>query len=232
MKTLKKLIIIFTSMFMLAALLSCDDGGCVESQAGEVSPKSEWHIIHLSDVSLGCEYKIELAENLKTEYNSLNINNISGVLPNKYKFFYTSEDIKKMTDAGYDCHYGFAMTSAELKESSQCDVSDSLHLNENDVFKIQKQDVKIYYGIYKLSDDIKEIQGVILTEETRTPAQFSQEKKISNTTYNTNIDNAIYEFKGHLTVTTVIETQDIDTASEKRTCYPGTITITSIVPKN
>ena len=99
MKTLKKLIIIFTSMFMLAALLSCDDGGCVESQAGEVSPKSEWHIIHLSDVSLGCEYKIELAENLKTEYNSLNINNISGVLPNKYKFFYTSEDIKKMTDA-------------------------------------------------------------------------------------------------------------------------------------
>lgn len=39
MKTLKKLIIIFTSMFMLAALLSCDDGGCVESQAGEVSPK-------------------------------------------------------------------------------------------------------------------------------------------------------------------------------------------------
>ena len=90
MKTLKKLIIIFTSMFMLVALLSCDDGGCVESQAGEVSPKSEWHIIHLSDVSLGCEYKIELAENLKTEYNSLNINNISGVLPNKYKFFYTS----------------------------------------------------------------------------------------------------------------------------------------------
>ncbi|AEB15039.1 hypothetical protein [Treponema succinifaciens] len=230
MKTLKKLIIIFTSMFMLAALLSCDDGGCVESQAGEVSPKSEWHIIHLSDVSLGCEYKIELAENLKTEYNSLNINNISGVLPNKYKFFYTSEDIKKMTDAGYDCHYGFAMTSAELKESFQYSNSDDLYLN--DVFKTPEKDVKIYYGIYKLSDDIKEIQGVILTEETRTPAQFSQEKKISNTTYNTNIDNAIYEFKGHLTVTTVIETQDIDTASEKRTCYPGTITITSIVPKN
>ena len=230
MKTLKKLIIIFTSMFMLAALLSCDDGGCVESQAGEVSPKSEWHIIHLSDVSLGCEYKIELAENLKTEYNSLNINNISGVLPNKYKFFYTSEDIKKMTDAGYDCHYGFAMTSAELKESFQYSNSDDLYLN--DVFKTPEKDVKIYYGIYKLSDDIKEIQGVILTEETRTPAQFSQEKKISNTTYNTNIDNAIYEFKGHLTVTTVIETQDIDTASEKRTCYPGTITITSIDPKN
>lgn len=96
----------------------------------------------------------------------------------------------------------------------------------------REQNIKIYYGIYKLSDDMKEIQGVILTEETRTPAQFSQEKKISNTTYNTNIDNAIYEFKGHLTVTTVIETQDIDTASEKRTCYPGTITITSIVPKN
>lgn len=230
MKTLKKLIIIFTSMFMLAALLSCDDGGCVESQAGEVSPKFEWHIIHLSDVSLGCEYKIELAENLKTEYNSLNINNISGVLPNKYKFFYTSEDIKKMTDAGYDCHYGFAMTSAELKESFQYSNSDDLYLN--DVFKTPKKDVKIYYGIYKLSDDMKEIQGVILTEETRTPAQFSQEKKISNTTYNTNIDNAIYEFKGHLTITTVIETQDIDTASEKRTCYPGTITITSIVPKN
>ncbi|WP_288985257.1 hypothetical protein [uncultured Treponema sp.] len=230
MKTLKKLIIIFTSMFMLAALLSCDDGGCVESQAGEVSPKFEWHIIHLSDVSLGCEYKIELAENLKTKYNSLNINNISGVLPNKYKFFYTSEDIKKMTDAGYDCHYGFAMTSAELKESFQYSNSDDLYLN--DVFKTPEKDVKIYYGIYKLSDDMKEIQGVILTEETRTPAQFSQEKKISNTTYNTNIDNAIYEFKGHLTVTTVIETQDIDTASEKRTCYPGTITITSIVPKN
>lgn len=230
MKTLKKLIIIFASMFMLAALLSCDDGGCVESQAGEVSPKFEWHIIHLSDVSLGCEYKIELAENLKTEYNSLNINNISGVLPNKYKFFYTSEDIKKMTDAGYDCHYGFAMTSAELKESFQYSNSDDLYLN--DVFKTPEQDVKIYYGIYKLSDDMKEIQGVILTKETRTPAQFSQEKKISNTTYNTNIDNAIYEFKGHLTGTTVIETQDIDTASEKRTCYPGTITITSIVPKN
>lgn len=230
MKTLKKLIIIFTSMFMLAALLSCDDGGCVESQAGEVSPKFEWHIIHLSDVSLGCEYKIELAENLKTKYNSLNINNISGVLPNKYKFFYTSEDIKKMTDAGYDCHYVFAMTSAELKESFQYSNSDDLYLN--DVFKTPEKDVKIYYGIYKLSDDMKEIQGVILTEETRTPAQFSQEKKISNTTYNTNIDNAIYEFKGHLTVTTVIETQDIDTASEKRTCYPGTITITSIVPKN
>lgn len=230
MKTLKKLSIIFASMFMLAALLSCDDGGCVESQAGEVSPKFEWHIIHLSDVSLGCEYKIELAENLKTEYNSLNINNISGVLPNKYKFFYTSEDIKKMTDAGYDCHYGFAMTSAELKESFQYSNSDDLYLN--DVFKTPEKDVKIYYGIYKLSDDMKEIQGVILTEETRTPAQFSQEKKISNTTYNTNIDNAIYEFKGHLTVTTVIETQDIDTASEKRTCYPGTITITSIVPKN
>ena len=156
MKTLKKLIIIFTSMFMLAALLSCDDGGCVESQAGEVSPKSEWHIIHLSDVSLGCEYKIELAENLKTEYNSLNINNISGVLPNKYKFFYTSEDIKKMTDAGYDCHYGFAMTSAELKESFQYSNSDDLYLN--DVFKTPEKDVKIYYGIYKLSDDIKEIQ--------------------------------------------------------------------------
>ena len=230
MKTLKKLIIIFTSMFMLAALLSCDDGGCVESQAGEVSPKFEWHIIHLSDVSLGCEYKIELAENLKTEYNSLNINNISGVLPNKYKFFYTSEDIKKMTDAGYDCHYGFAMTSAELKESFQYSNSDDLYLN--DVFKTPEKDVKIYYGIYKLSDDMKEIQGVILTEETRTPAKFSQEKKISNTTYNTNIDNAIYEFKGHLTVTTVIETQDIDTASEKRTCYPDTITITSIVLKN
>lgn len=29
MKTLKKLSIIFASMFMLAALLSCDDGGCV-----------------------------------------------------------------------------------------------------------------------------------------------------------------------------------------------------------
>lgn len=94
----------------------------------------------------------------------------------------------------------------------------------------REQNVKIYYAIYKSGG--KEIQGVILTEETRTPAQFSQEKKISNTTYNTNIDNAIYEFKGHLTVTTVIETQDIDTASEKRTCYPGTITITSIVPKN
>lgn len=230
MKTLKKLIIIFTSMFMLAALLSCDDGGCVESQAGEVSPKSEWHIIHLSDVSLGCEYKIELAENLKTEYNSLNINNISGVLPNKYKFFYTSEDIKKMTDAGYDCHYGFAMTSAELKESFQYSNSDDLYLN--DVFKTPEKDVKIYYGIYKLSDDIKEIQGVILTEETRTPAQFSQEKKISNTTYNTNIDNAIYEFKGHLTTTTLHAFQDIGTTSEKSIIYPGTITITSIVPKN
>ncbi|UKI56098.1 MAG: hypothetical protein L6V90_02640 [Treponema succinifaciens] len=58
MKTLKKTYYyFFTSMFMLAALLSCDDGGCVESQAGEVSPKFEWHIIHLSDVSLGCEYK-------------------------------------------------------------------------------------------------------------------------------------------------------------------------------
>lgn len=135
-----------------------------------------------------------------------------------------------MTDAGYDCHYGFAMTSAELKESFQYSNSDDLYLN--DVFKTPEKDVKIYYGIYKLSDDMKEIQGVILTEETRTPAQFSQEKKISNTTYNTNIDNAIYEFKGHLTVTTVIETQDIDTASEKRTYYPGTITITSIVPKN
>ena len=230
MKTLKKLIIIFTSMFMLAALLSCDDGGCVESQAGEVSPKFEWHIIHLSDVSLGCEYKIELAENLKTKYNSLNINNISGVLPNKYKFFYTSEDIKKMTDAGYDCHYGFAMTSAELKESFQYSNSDDLYLN--DVFKTPEKDVKIYYGIYKLSDDMKEIQGVILTEETRTPAQFSQEKKISNTTYNTNIDNAIYEFKGHLTTTTLHAFQDIGTTSEKSIIYPGTITITEITPRS
>lgn len=95
-----------------------------------------------------------------------------------------------------------------------------------------KQDVKIYYGIYKLSDDMKEIQGVILTEETRTPAQFSQEEKLSETTYNTNIDKAICEFKGYLSVGTIIETQDRDTASEKHIWYPGTITITSIVLKN
>lgn len=96
----------------------------------------------------------------------------------------------------------------------------------------REQNVKIYYGIYKLSDDMKEIQGVILTKETRTPAQFSQEEKLRNTTYNTNIDNAIYDFKGYLTAARIVEPQDIDTASEKRTCYPGTITITSIVPKN
>lgn len=204
-------------MFMLAAFAGCDDGGCVESQAGEVSPKSEWHIIHLSDVSLGCEYKIELAENLKTEYNSLNIKSISCKLSSKYDF--------KGSRA-------FAMTSAELKESSQCDVSDSLHLNENDVFKIQKQDVKIYYGLYELSNDDKEIQGVILTEETRTPAQFSQSGKLNNTTYNYDTSNAIYEFKGHLTTTTLHAFQDIGTTSEKSIIYPGTITITEITPRS
>lgn len=94
----------------------------------------------------------------------------------------------------------------------------------------REQNVKIYYAIYKSGG--KEIQGVILTKETRTPAQFSQEEKLRNTTYNTNIDNAIYDFKGYLTAARIVEPQDIDTASEKRTCYPGTITITSIVPKN
>ena len=225
MKTLKKLSIIFASMFMLAAFAGCDDGEC-ESDESHVESNAESNTesntesnnkgrISFDRLFFGCEYKIELAENLKTEYNSLNIKSISCKLSSKYDF--------KGSRA-------FAMTSAELKESFQYSNSDDLYLN--DVFKTPEKDVKIYYGIYKLSDDIKEIQGVILTEETRTPAQFSQEKKISNTTYNTNIDNAIYEFKGHLTVTTVIETQDIDTASEKRTCYPGTITITSIVPKN
>ena len=221
MKTLKKLSIIFASMFMLAAFAGCNDGEC-ESDESHVESNTESNTesnnkgrISFDRLFFGCEYKIELAENLKTEYNSLNIKSISCKLSSKYDF--------KGSRA-------FAMTSAELKESFQYSNSDDLYLN--DVFKTPEKDVKIYYGIYKLSDDIKEIQGVILTEETRTPAQFSQEKKISNTTYNTNIDNAIYEFKGHLTVTTVIETQDIDTASEKRTCYPGTITITSIVPKN
>lgn len=232
MKTLKKLSIIFASMFMLAAFAGCNDGEC-ESDESHVESNTESNNkgrISFDRLFFGCEYKIELAENLKTEYNSLNINNISGVLPNKYKFFYTSEDIKKMTDAGYDCHYGFAMTSAELKESFQYSNSDDLYLN--DVFKTPEKDVKIYYGIYKLSDDIKEIQGVILTEETRTPAQFSQEKKISNTTYNTNIDNAIYEFKGHLTTTTLHAFQDIGTTSEKSIIYPGTITITEITPRS
>lgn len=225
MKTLKKFSIIFASMFMLATFTGCDDGGSHESQAGEVSPNSEWSIINLSDF-LGNEWKIGLAENLKSEYNSLNINSISGALPCKYNFLINSADNEKIKDAGYT--YRFVMTSAELKESFQ--YSDDLYLN--DVFRTPNQDVKIYYGMYKLSEDMKEIQGVVLTEETRTPAQFSQEGKLDTTTYNTNIDNAKFKFTGHLTETSVIKTQDIDTVSEKRTCYPGTITITSIVPKN
>ena len=231
MKTLKKLSIIFASMFMLAAFAGCDDGEC-ESDESHVESNTESNAesntesntesnnkgrISFDRLFFGCEYKIELAENLKTEYNSLNIKSISCKLSSKYDF--------KGSRA-------FAMTSAELKESSQCDVSDSLHLNENDVFKIQKQDVKIYYGIYKLSDDIKEIQGVILTEETRTPAQFSQSGKLNNTTYNYDTSNAIYEFKGHLTTTTLHAFQDIGTTSEKSIIYPGTITITEITPRS
>ena len=229
MKTLKKLSIIFASMFMLAAFAGCDDGECesdeshveshVESNA-ESNTESNTESNNKGRISFdrlffGCEYKIELAENLKTEYNSLNIKSISCKLSSKYDF--------KGSRA-------FAMTSAELKESSQCDVSDSLHLNENDVFKIQKQDVKIYYGLYELSNDDKEIQGVILTEETRTPAQFSQSGKLNNTTYNYDTSNAIYEFKGHLTTTTLHAFQDIGTTSEKSIIYPGTITITEITP--
>lgn len=227
MKTLKKLSIIFASMFMLAAFAGCDDGECesdeshVESNA-ESNTKSNTESNNKGRISFdrlffGCEYKIELAENLKTEYNSLNIKSISCKLSSKYDF--------KGSRA-------FAMTSAELKESSQCDVSDSLHLNENDVFKIQKQDVKIYYGLYELSNDDKEIQGVILTEETRTPAQFSQSGKLNNTTYNYDTSNAIYEFKGHLTTTTLHAFQDIGTTSEKSIIYPGTITITEITPRS
>ena len=223
MKTLKKLSIIFASMFMLAAFAGCDDGEC-ESDESHVESNTESNAesnnkgrISFDRLFFGCEYKIELAENLKTEYNSLNIKSISCKLSSKYDF--------KGSRA-------FAMTSAELKESSQCDVSDSLHLNENDVFKIQKQDVKIYYGLYKLSDDIKEIQGVILTEETRTPAQFSQSGKLNNTTYNYDTSNAIYEFKGHLTTTTLHAFQDIGTTSEKSIIYPGTITITEITPRS
>ena len=227
MKTLKKLSIIFASMFMLAAFAGCDDGEC-ESDESHVESNTESNAesnaesnnkgrISFDRLFFGCEYKIELAENLKTEYNSLNIKSISCKLSSKYDF--------KGSRA-------FAMTSAELKESSQCDVSDSLHLNENDVFKIQKQDVKIYYGLYELSNDDKEIQGVILTEETRTPAQFSQSGKLNNTTYNYDTSNAIYEFKGHLTTTTLHAFQDIGTTSEKSIIYPGTITITEITPRS
>ncbi|WP_288304440.1 hypothetical protein [uncultured Treponema sp.] len=227
MKTLKKLSIIFASMFMLAAFAGCDDGEC-ESDESHVESNAESNTesntesnnkgrISFDRLFFGCEYKIELAENLKTEYNSLNIKSISCKLSSKYDF--------KGSRA-------FAMTSAELKESSQCDVSDSLHLNENDVFKIQKQDVKIYYGLYELSNDDKEIQGVILTEETRTPAQFSQSGKLNNTTYNYDTSNAIYEFKGHLTTTTLHAFQDIGTTSEKSIIYPGTITITEITPRS
>lgn len=223
MKTLKKLSIIFASMFMLAAFAGCDDGEC-ESDESHVESNTESNTesnnkgrISFDRLFFGCEYKIELAENLKTEYNSLNIKSISCKLSSKYDF--------KGSRA-------FAMTSAELKESSQCDVSDSLHLNENDVFKIQKQDVKIYYGLYELSNDDKEIQGVILTEETRTPAQFSQSGKLNNTTYNYDTSNAIYEFKGHLTTTTLHAFQDIGTTSEKSIIYPGTITITEITPRS
>lgn len=219
MKTLKKLSIIFASMFMLAAFAGCDDGEC-ESDESHVESNTESNNkgrISFDRLFFGCEYKIELAENLKTEYNSLNIKSISCKLSSKYDF--------KGSRA-------FAMTSAELKESSQCDVSDSLHLNENDVFKIQKQDVKIYYGLYELSNDDKEIQGVILTEETRTPAQFSQSGKLNNTTYNYDTSNAIYEFKGHLTTTTLHAFQDIGTTSEKSIIYPGTITITEITPRS
>lgn len=223
MKTLKKLSIIFASMFMLAAFAGCDDGECesdeshVESNAESNTESNNKGRISFDRLFFGCEYKIELAENLKTEYNSLNIKSISCKLSSKYDF--------KGSRA-------FAMTSAELKESSQCDVSDSLHLNENDVFKIQKQDVKIYYGLYELSNDDKEIQGVILTEETRTPAQFSQSGKLNNTTYNYDTSNAIYEFKGHLTTTTLHAFQDIGTTSEKSIIYPGTITITEITPRS
>ena len=235
MKTLKKLSIIFASMFMLAAFAGCDDGEC-ESDESHVESNTESNAesnaesntesntesnnkgrLSFDRLFFGCEYKIELAENLKTEYNSLNIKSISCKLSSKYDF--------KGSRA-------FAMTSAELKESSQCDVSDSLHLNENDVFKIQKQDVKIYYGLYELSNDDKEIQGVILTEETRTPAQFSQSGKLNNTTYNYDTSNAIYEFKGHLTTTTLHAFQDIGTTSEKSIIYPGTITITEITPRS
>ena len=231
MKTLKKLSIIFASMFMLAAFAGCDDGEC-ESDESNAETNTESNAesntesntesnnkgrISFDRLFFGCEYKIELAENLKTEYNSLNIKSISCKLSSKYDF--------KGSRA-------FAMTSAELKESSQCDVSDSLHLNENDVFKIQKQDVKIYYGLYELSNDDKEIQGVILTEETRTPAQFSQSGKLNNTTYNYDTSNAIYEFKGHLTTTTLHAFQDIGTTSEKSIIYPGTITITEITPRS
>lgn len=215
MKTLKKLSIIFASMFMLAAFAGCDDGEC-ESDESHAESNNKGRI-SFDRLFFGCEYKIELAENLKTEYNSLNIKSISCKLSSKYDF--------KGSRA-------FAMTSAELKESSQCDVSDSLHLNENDVFKIQKQDVKIYYGLYELSNDDKEIQGVILTEETRTPAQFSQSGKLNNTTYNYDTSNAIYEFKGHLTTTTLHAFQDIGTTSEKSIIYPGTITITEITPRS
>lgn len=223
MKTLKKVSIIFASMFMLAAFAGCDDGECesdeshVESNAESNTESNNKGRISFDRLFFGCEYKIELAENLKTEYNSLNIKSISCKLSSKYDF--------KGSRA-------FAMTSAELKESSQCDVSDSLHLNENDVFKIQKQDVKIYYGLYELSNDDKEIQGVILTEETRTPAQFSQSGKLNNTTYNYDTSNAIYEFKGHLTTTTLHAFQDIGTTSEKSIIYPGTITITEITPRS
>ncbi|WP_296028909.1 hypothetical protein [uncultured Treponema sp.] len=238
MKTLKKLSIIFASMFMLAAFAGCDDGGSVEHQASEFPSKTEASGIFPNGDGLQNSHKIELAENLKNEYGSLNINSISRGLARKYKFaygfadknkygIYTTEDINKMTNAGYGYgHDAFVMTSAELKESFNVN-SDNI----NDYFKTPEQDVKIYYGIYKL-DSSKEIQGVILTEETRTPAQFSQEGKLSKTMYNTDIDNAICEFKGYLSVGTIIETQDRDTASEKHIWYPGTITITSIVLKN
>lgn len=94
----------------------------------------------------------------------------------------------------------------------------------------REQNVKIYYAIYKSGG--KEIQGVILTEETRTPAQFSQSGKLNNTTYNYDTSNAIYEFKGHLTTTTLHAFQDIGTTSEKSIIYPGTITITEITPRS
>jgi len=239
MKTLKKLSIIFASMFMLAALLSCDDGGSVEHQASEFPSKTEASGIFPNGDGLQNSHKIELAEILKNEYGSLNINSISRGLARKYKFaysfadknkygIYTTEDINKMTNAGYGYgHDAFVMTSAELKESFNVN-SDNI----NDYFKTPEQDVKIYYGLYELSNDDKEIQGVILTEETRTPAQFSQSGKLNNTTYNYDTSNAIYEFKGHLTTTTLHAFQDIGTTSEKSIIYPGTITITEITPRS
>ena len=238
MKTLKKLSIIFASMFMLAAFAGCDDGGSVEHQASEFPSKTEASGIFPNGDGLQNSHKIELAENLKNEYGSLNINSISRGLAGKYKFgygyadkneygIYTTEDINKMTDAGYGLRDAFVMTSAELKESFNVN-SDNI----NDYFKTPEQDVKIYYGLYELSNDDKEIQGVILTEETRTPAQFSQSGKLNNTTYNYDTSNAIYEFKGHLTTTRLSAFQDIGTTSEKSIIYPGTITITEITPRS